>query len=471
MKTYQDFEVEKAKNRIPDFIRALINDHKSSNVVKTAIIADAYDRQENVTIEKFTKKLFKMNGGGKFDDITASNMRIASNFFNTLNNQRVNYSLGNGVTFSTEGIKEQLGNDFDTALKKTARFALIHGVSFMYFNKEVDGSNKCYCFKVTEFAPLYDESTGILRAGVRYYQMDQRKPLTAVLYEEDGFTIYRTERNGTGQLMESQPKRAYKVIIQQAPADEEPEVIGEENYSRLPVVPMWGSDLKQSTLVGMRQAIDSYDLIRSGYANDLQDCAQVYWLISGAMGMTDSELAQFRDRLLFNHIALADLDNSQITPYTQEIPYQARSEYLSEIRNQLYDDFGALDVTNISSQQKTATEIQAAYQPVDDRADDFEYQIIQCVQQILKLINVDDVPIFKRNKIVNQLEQVQLVMAEAEYLDDETVLNKLPNITPDEVKEILKRKDAEMSKNVRYTTGKRTETDEEEEEDNPNDNE
>ena len=54
-----------------------------------------------------------------------------------------------------------------------------------------------------------------------------------------------------------------------------------------------------------------------------------------------------------------------------------------------------------------------------------------------------DVPIFKRNRISNQPEQVQMVLSEAPYLDEETILNKLPNITPDEVKEILERKDFE----------------------------
>ena len=49
------------------------------------------------------------------------------------------------------------------------------------------------------------------------------------------------------------------------------EVVGEENYSALPIVPLWGSRLKQSTLVGNRQAIDSYDLVYSGFADDLRD--------------------------------------------------------------------------------------------------------------------------------------------------------------------------------------------------------
>ena len=34
---------------------------------------------------------------------------------------------------------------------------------------------------------------------------------------------------------------------------------------------------------------------------------------------------------------------------------------------------------------------------------------------------------------------------EAEWLDEETVLRKLPNVTPDEVAEILARKDAEAA--------------------------
>ena len=157
--------------------------------------------------------------------------------------------------------------------------------------------------------------------------------------------------------------------------------------------------------------------------------------------MTQKDLQKFRDRLLIDHVALADTDNSAVTPYTQDIPYQARTEFLNQIRQQIYEDFGGLNVSDFSSGTKTATEIQAAYQPVDDRADDFEYQIIQTVQQILRLIGIEDTPIFKRNRITNQLEQVQLVMLEAEYLDDETLLNKLPNITPDEVKDILKRRD------------------------------
>ena len=51
--------------------------------------------------------------------------------------------------------------------------------------------------------------------------------------------------------------------------------------------------------------------------------------------MTDAELARFRDRLKVQHIAVADTDNSAVTPYTQEIPFQARQTYLDAIRAML----------------------------------------------------------------------------------------------------------------------------------------
>ena len=54
-----------------------------------------------------------------------------------------------------------------------------------------------------------------------------------------------------------------------------------------------------------------------------------------------------------------------------------------------------------------------------------------------------------------------MVMLEAEYLDDETVLNKLPNVTPDEVEGIMQRKaDQERSVFVRDTGGEEDEAQE-----------
>lgn len=300
--------------------------------------------------------------------------------------------------------------------------------------------DQVYVFPVTQFAPLYDEMTGKLRAGVRYWRIDADRPGMATLYEENGYTVYIAEKGDAYRVTEE--RRAYKQELKKAPVDAVAEIVGEANYGTLPIVPFWGSELKQSTLVGLKDGIDNYDLISNGWCNDIRDCAQVYWLLENYGGMNAKDKAQLRADLLYHHMASVDTEGGgKITPYTQEIPFAAREAYLNMLRRDIYSDFGALDVTTISSAAKTATEINAAYQPLDENADDFEYQIIDAVQALLGLIGVDDTPQFKRNRIANQLEQVQMLNMEAGMvaMDEETLLNKFPNFTPEEVEDALDR--------------------------------
>ena len=436
MKTYQDYE--KAPDKL-EFIKAAINEYKNSDEYKIAVIADEYERQQNTTIRQYAKKLYD-GAGRQVTDITSSNNRLCCNLFHRLNTQRCAYSLGNGIFFADDGqMKQKFGVDFDTELNSAAYKALIHGISYVFWNLD-----RAYVFPATEFCPLWDEYDGTLRAGIRFWSIDwTKRPVTAVLYTEEGITKYRTKDGSSGMdLVEIEPQRAYRQTVAATAADGE-EIIGESNYGSLPIVPLWGSKHKQSTLVGMREKIDSYDLIQSGFANDLEDCAEIYWIIGNALGMDDNDIAAFRDRMKLQHVAVADTDNSSVTPYVQDIPVTARAEFLKEIRASIYEDFGAMDVHTVAA-GATNDHIDAAYQPMDEEADDFEYQISQCVLQLERLNGWDELlPQFKRNRISNQYEQTQMIMLAAEHLDEETLLNKLGWVSVDETKRILEAKDSE----------------------------
>lgn len=464
MITYQDF-IRETRNedgsvspeKLAAFVQYAIADHKSRTDYEIAKTADLYDRQRNKTINEYVKKIFSI-AGVPIEDFTASNNKIASNFFHRLNTQRCTYSLGNGITFANDPDgkkKEALGLNFDNVLYDTGYNALIHKIAFGFWN-----AGKVHMFPYTEFDPFWDEIDNTLKAGIRFWQIDDGKPTVAVLYEIDGYTRFTTvkkERQEQGQTvyydeMEMiEQKKPYKTTVRSNEVGDM-EVVGEYTYSELPIVPFWGSKLHQSTLVGMQQAIDSFDLIRSGFANDLTDCAEIFWIIENYGGMTEDDLNRFRDRMKINHIVEVPAGgDAQIKPYTQDIPFAARKAYLDDMRAGIYEDFGGLDVHQVNA-NSTNDHLEAAYQPMDENADDFEYQCIAFVQQILKIAGLEpDTPIFKRNRISNVREQVDIVIAEAEYLDEETILNKLPNITPDEVAEILKRKDQEdkdrMSRN------------------------
>lgn len=459
--TYQDFLEAKEKDGLVEFISSAIDSYKRGDDYKTALIADEYDRQMNTTIVNYSRTLYSLTGT-KVEDYTASNNKLCSNFFNRLNTQRCEYSLGNGISFvgADEGgkdtTKERLGKHFDHDVKQAGYYALIHGKSYLFWDLD-----RIHVFKVTEFVPLVDESTGELRAGIRWWQIDQSKPMIAVLYEVDGFTKYKTKKDGG--LDESQPKRAYVQRFQKTDADDTAELLGEDNYDSLPIVTMYGSRLKQSTIVGMRPLIDSYDLVCSGFANNMTDCAEIYWIVNNAGGMEDQDLMRFRDRLKLQHIATVDgSEGASVVPYTQSVPHESSEALLDRLQNDLYRNFGALDVHTVSA-SSTNDHIDAAYQPMDENASDFESWVSEAIVNLLALLGIDDEPVFSRNRISNQLEQVQIVAQEAQWLDHETTLRKLPNITPEEVQAVLDRSEEENMRRFASMQQQRQEEDDESE--------
>ena len=161
----------------------------------------------------------------------------------------------------------------------------------------------------------------------------------------------------------------------------------------------------------------------------------------------DKDLRKFRDDLMNNKVATANTiaDGVKITPYQNAVPTAAHESCIKDLKASIYEDFGALDVHTISA-SATNDHIDAAYQPMDENADDFEYQVIGLVRRLLYFAGVDEedaTPLFVRNRISNQRETTDMVLSASQYLDDEAVLSHLPFISVDEKDEILNRK-AEM---------------------------
>ena len=394
--------------------------------------AEQYDRKRNVTILKYQKLLYTLSGTAVPDNYSA-NHKVVSGFFNRFITQENQYLLGNGVILEQDSNKEKLGVNFDGKLQEAGRDALVQGVSFGFWNFD-----HLEVFKLTEFAPLYDEENGALMAGIRFWQVTSDKPLRATLYELDGYTEYIQRKSKP--IEELQAKRAYRQIKVESVADGT-QIYDLGNYPGFPIVPLWGNPHRQSELVGIRESIDCYDLIKSGFANDLDDASMIYWTLEGAGGMDDISLAQFVERMKTVKAAVVDGDaGAKAEAHTLEVPYQSRVAYLERLEHDLYRDAQILDIDSLSAAAKTATEINAAYQPMDNKVDQYEYCVIEFLHGIFAIAGIEDNPTFKRSRIVNQTEETQMVLMAAQYLDDETILNKLPFLTPEEAQEALDRR-------------------------------
>ena len=103
----------------------------------------------------------------------------------------------------------------------------------------------------------------------------------------------------------------------------------------------------------------------------------------------------------------------------------------------------ALDTEHIASGATTATQIRAAYEPLNAKTDDFEYCVIDFIKGLLTVAGIDDNPTFTRSMIVNVQEEIQTVLQAAQYLEDEYVTRKILTLLGDgdQADDVLKRMD------------------------------
>lgn len=424
-----------------DFIRQAVTVHKASDGYKEAAAGEEYYAKRNATITAF-KKLIRTLRGKLVEDVFASNHKIKTLFFRRFVIQQVQYVLSNGVTFEKPETKEKLGSGFDYDIQKAAKKAMVDGVAFCFWNNDhLEIFGLADTRKEPGFAPLYDEEFGLLRAGIRYWQCADGKTDRYTLYEVDGYTEYIKRKDADMEVLTEKQDYVKTVNVDWTGGVE---IVDSGNYPGFPIIPFYANDLHESELNGIREAIDCYDLIKSGLANDIDDTSGFYWVLKNSGGMDDMDLTRFVERMKTVRAAAVDADQGvSAEAHTMDIPTNAREVLLNRLRNDLYEDFQLVDLEKCMSGDMTATAIRMAYQPQDDKCGDFEYCIREFIQALFTLIGIEDEPSFKWNRIANQLEETNMVLSAANYLDDEAVLKHLPWLTPEEVDEILKRRDAD----------------------------
>lgn len=447
MKTYQDLLALGENERLRmDFVREVVNDHRSSKAYKTAKVAEAYYARRNVTIEQYKKKIYD-HLGRAHEDVFSANYKLTSGFFRRAVIQQTQYVLSNGVTFE-KNAKESLGKSFDSKISALAKKALVAGTSFGFWNFDhLEVFGLADTDKEPGFAPLYDDETGALRAGVRYWSPSGSETMRYTLYEIDGITEYIHRKHEDITVLKE--KTAYvrtTVTTERGGVEEE---IG-ANYPGFPIIPMYANDIRESELVGVRSSIDCYDFIKSGMANTVDEASAFYWTLKNTGGMDDMDLQQFIERMKVVKAAVLD-DGAEAEAHTVAVPVEANEKLLNRLRTDIYEDLMLVDPQWGISGNITATAIKKAYQLQDDKCGDFEYCIRDFIYSLLKLIGIDDEPSFVWNRIANQAEETQMVMSASAELGTELTLKKLPFLTHEEVERRMKEIAAEDTARIAAT--------------------
>lgn len=462
MYTYQDLIAVgiNEKDRM-EFVQKVVRAHLGSKEHRIAVDNELYYSGENPTIYRYQKIVYDLMGRAHNDPFSP-NHKVSSSFFGFVVDQEISYLLGNGVLFEDKNTDKQLGKNFHKTLREIVTRGSVQGRSFGFWNFD---HLEAFSFASTNttpgFAPMYDEETGVLSAGVRFWQIDENKPLRMTLYEPDGYTDYIKRKDEECAVLKE--KTAYKLQVSRTELDGIIDVVG-SNYSTIPIFEFKYTENGKSKITGKRSTIDALDFIYSNLINTLDEGNFIYWLIKNCDGMTELDDKQFVERLkTLRVVHVRDGDgNADVEPHTIDIPHEATQVGIDALKKKLYEDFQAFDASAVSAGNQTATAIRACYTNLDLLVDKTEDQVTEFIQQVLQLIGIDDAPTYTRNKISNTSEEIQTILLTAQILPDDYIVKKILTTLgdSDRVDEILKQVDDEAAARFIQTEQEETEGDE-----------
>lgn len=386
------------------------------------------------------------------------NNKIIDNQYGKMSDQKVNYLLGQPITFSSddEHYVEQLqtvfNKRFNRTIKRVGLGAINSGMAWLYVYIE---NNKLQfkMFPAHEVLPFWTDTahTDVLMV-VRSYL--EEKPNASdpsdvtrkvELYKTDGIEYYTFDNNRL-QPDVTKPKQPHMTV-------KTGDVEEGRNWERIPLIPFKFNSKEIGLLTRCKSLQDAINYILSKYEDDMSEDARSTILVLENFG--GENLAEFRRKLAeLNVVKVEGYDGSRGDVRTLQIEVNAANyeSILKLLKSALIDNCRGFDFTELKSGSPNQMNIKSILSDIDMDANDMETEFQASFEDLLWFVNnflgVDaeqqvDV-VFNRDTIVNETEVIASMVSMGVEVSNETKLKQLPFIDDPEAEQ--KRVDKEKEK-------------------------
>jgi SPP1 family phage portal protein len=185
-------------------------------------------------------------------------------------------------------------------------------------------------------------------------------------------------------------------------------------FKTIPFIPFPNNNRKQGNLKKYKGLIDAFDIVVSGYVNDVMDIQEVIYILENYGG---TDLNDFiKDLKRFKTVSVGDdgIDGAKgdLRTLTIDIPVEARNSLLEFLKKQIYTAGQALsrDVTSVGN--ASGQTLKFFYRDLDLKVGDKEVEFTAGFRELVRVIaEHKHIPIkgaigvtFTRNRISNDLE-------------------------------------------------------------------
>ena len=374
-----DFDINNLKKIIDTWLGSITR--------RKIVDANKYYEGENVTVSKLKRMMWSDKNKRMIENTFVANNKISYNKYHDIVSQKVN-TLLNEIPVINNFKDDLFVKNLGYALKQASIKASNGGSAFIYCGYD----NNLVVFDTENCIPFYDdENKDIIKAFIRFWDinsfLDKSKSTRYVeVYEEDGLTIYKSQNLSEYEIAIS--KQAYKFKIKTDIFETQQENI---KLSRIPIVELKNNDNRTNDFTTtIRSKIDMIDILNSGFANNIEDFTEIFWIIKNGAGLTSEELEDFVASINMTKKAILEGDSTNsldIETKQIEIPVEARTRYTEELKTELIDESGIIDTAQLTGSSLTTTAIKASTMKLRQRVSDFEWFVYVACKSILNLYN------------------------------------------------------------------------------------
>lgn len=320
-----------------------------STFVKKVDTAYRYYRKQNdiLFLEKHDK-----DAEGENPLRTADN-RIPSNFYKLEVNQKAAYAFTTPPQFdvgddsSNDVIKQALGDAFAKKCKTLCVQAANCSIGWLHYWRDEKKQFKYSVVDAKQVIPVFTKNLEKeLKAVLRVYEdIDETDGATYIVYEYWTDTQSESFRRRIDQgLEELQYYEQYLILDVDTGSHEETNMYNHD-FGEVPFIFFNNNDEQQNDLADIKELIDSYDKVYSGFINDLEDIQEIIFILTNYSGEDDSAasvLKQMKKKVIHLESEGPD-DRSGIETLAIEIPVEARKEILNVTRKAIFEQGMGID--------------------------------------------------------------------------------------------------------------------------------
>jgi|GEM_PF-3465119 len=411
-----------------------INEFISSTLYKSMLNGLRYYKCKNDIINR---KFYYYKLGVKEEDSFRANEKIPNDFLKIIIDQKVHYCVGKDVII--EGVND-LPFDINDEIDHIA--------------EEASQKSKAWCFvwidKDGNFRQKKVESETI----IDIYDGTIEKNLIGLIrtYTQDKFNYaeYWTDFDKSIYVQDGS-----KYILLETTSHLDNGV----SWGKIPFVRMLNNQYEMTDLDNIKDLIDSYDLNLSDFSNNFIDFQDVIYKLKNYSETLrdDTAISDFLDFLKKYKVVNVD-ENGDFEVLTNEIPSQARIQYLEILRKNIFNMAHAVDTEKLSGGDLTNVTIKAYFTNLDIKANKFIKEIKRYIKDMLYFSNeykamnglpIDDLTktniIVNKSQLINEAEIIDSLVASQGMISQETIVKNHPLV--DDYEDEIKKINEENSKN------------------------